>query len=126
MGPGAYSLIVAGKSHLLTARKEGDGITIRLDGRTFAASVGGEEAPAPDDRREDLGEEKEIRSMMPGIVTRLLVHTGDPVEAGTPLLVLEAMKMENEVRSHRAGAVAEIHVSAGETVETGRLLLTIR
>ena len=45
---------------------------------------------------------------------------GDPVEAGQPLLVVEAMKMQNELRSPRDGIVARVAVGAGQTIEVGR------
>ena len=41
---------------------------------------------------------------------------GDEVEAGTPLLVVEAMKMEHVLTAPVAGTVAELGVTAGQTV----------
>ena len=122
VGPGAYSLLVDGEAHLLTAERTDGGITVHLDGRAYAARVGrpGEEEDAP-----LHGGEREVRAVMPGIVTRLLGGVGDAVASGAPLLVLEAMKMENEVRSHRAGVIETIHVQAGEAVDTGALLITL-
>jgi biotin carboxyl carrier protein len=40
---------------------------------------------------------------MPGRVTSIMVKLGDEVSVGTPLLILEAMKMQNEVVSHKSG-----------------------
>jgi pyruvate carboxylase subunit B len=62
---------------------------------------------------------------MPGRVVRVLVAEGAEVEAGQPLLVLEAMKMENEVRAPVAGSVAAVAVVAGAAVESGARLLTL-
>ncbi len=53
------------------------------------------------------------------------VSAGDEVEAGAPLLTIEAMKMQNEVRAPRAGTVGRIAVEAGQTVATGALLLRL-
>src|SRR5204862_216642 len=47
----------------------------------------------------------DVRSVMPGVVKEVRVKAGDAVEAKSPLLVLEAMKMENEIRADRAGVV---------------------
>ncbi len=66
-----------------------------------------------------------LNSVMPGIVTRLLVSEGDEVAQGQPLLLLEAMKMENEVRAESAGRIDALHVSAGDTVDSGAPLLTV-
>lgn len=60
---------------------------------------------------------------MPGLITRVLVSEGDVVGPGTPLLVMEAMKMENELRSPGAGKVSKIRVRQGEAVEVGSLLI---
>jgi acetyl-CoA/propionyl-CoA carboxylase, biotin carboxylase, biotin carboxyl carrier protein len=41
---------------------------------------------------------------------------GDEVTAGTPLLVVEAMKMEHVLTAPVAGTVTELGVTAGQTV----------
>ena len=62
---------------------------------------------------------------MPGRVVRVLVATGDTVEARQPVVVVEAMKMENELRSPKTGRVKEVSVAAGTSVEAGRVLVVI-
>ncbi|HVE24682.1 MAG TPA: biotin carboxylase N-terminal domain-containing protein, partial [Sporichthya sp.] len=49
---------------------------------------------------------------MPGSVVRVMVAEGDTVTAGTPLLVLEAMKMEHTITSPSDGVVAALNVTA--------------
>lgn len=68
---------------------------------------------------------KAVKSSMPGKVLRILCKAGEMVEAGQPLLIIEAMKMENEIRSPQAGLVEEIGVNAGQSVQTGDLLVKI-
>jgi acetyl-CoA/propionyl-CoA carboxylase biotin carboxyl carrier protein len=53
---------------------------------------------------------------MPGTVTVVQVSLGDQVEAGTPLLVVEAMKMEHVLTAPVAGRVTELPVTAGHQV----------
>ncbi len=62
---------------------------------------------------------------MPGRIVRLLVAVGDRVEAGTPLVVIEAMKMENELRAGHAATIARILVLPGFTVEAGAKLVEL-
>ncbi|HKW40429.1 MAG TPA: acetyl-CoA carboxylase biotin carboxyl carrier protein subunit [Gemmatimonadales bacterium] len=62
---------------------------------------------------------------MPGLVVRVEVAVGQRVEAGTGLVVVEAMKMENELRAARAGVVETIHVAVGQAVEKGASLVTV-
>jgi biotin carboxyl carrier protein len=62
---------------------------------------------------------------MPGKVVRVLVSTGDFVEASHGLVVVEAMKMQNELKAGRPGRVAEIRASEGQTVAAGDILLVL-
>jgi acetyl/propionyl-CoA carboxylase alpha subunit len=69
--------------------------------------------------------EGRVKAPIPGIITRVLVEPGSVVEAGEPLLVLEAMKMENEVRAPRSGSVHAVGVKVGQTVVLGELMVEI-
>jgi biotin carboxyl carrier protein len=53
------------------------------------------------------------------------VSSGDTVEAGTVLIVVEAMKMLNELRSRVAGVVAAVNVEERQRVEIGTVLVEI-
>lgn len=66
-----------------------------------------------------------LQAPMPGLVVDVHVAPGDRVEVGTPLVVIEAMKMQNELTSQVAGAVREVYVSAREAVESGARLVAI-
>lgn len=66
-----------------------------------------------------------VKAPMPGRVVKALVAEGDEVEAGQPVIIVEAMKMENEVTAAGAGVVQRIVVSAGDTVDAGTLLVEI-
>jgi len=67
----------------------------------------------------------DVRSVMPGIVKEVLVAAEQAVEAGQPLLILEAMKMENEIRAPHDGVVGSVHVQAGQAVDKGAPLVTL-
>ena len=71
------------------------------------------------------GGEGIIHPPMPGRVISIKVKEGDSVKIGSPLLVLEAMKMQNEVISNLDGVVREIRVSEGDLVESGDVLVVI-
>ena len=66
-----------------------------------------------------------LKAPMPGLVLRVSVTDGDEVEPGTPLLVLEAMKMENEIKAVMQGVVRAVHVREGDAVEKGAPLVQI-
>jgi biotin carboxyl carrier protein len=62
---------------------------------------------------------------MPGKVVRVLVETGQRVEAGSGIAVVEAMKMQNEMKSPKSGTVVRINVEVGVTVNGGDLLAVV-
>jgi propionyl-CoA carboxylase alpha chain len=62
---------------------------------------------------------------MPGLVVRVNVEAGQRVEAGTGLLVVEAMKMENQLSAAAPGVVRRVLVAAGQAVEKGERLLEL-
>jgi biotin carboxyl carrier protein len=66
-----------------------------------------------------------LTSPMPGKVVKVLVKEGDEVSEGTPLVVVEAMKMENELVAPRSGVVQKVYVQAGGAVEGGAQLVAI-
>ncbi len=66
-----------------------------------------------------------IVSPMPGVVVALKVATGDHVEIGDALVVIEAMKMEHIVRSRRAGVITRCNVVIGGKVKVGELLIEV-
>jgi pyruvate carboxylase subunit B len=64
-----------------------------------------------------------LKAPMPGLVVRVLAEPGQHVDAGSGVVVLEAMKMENELRVSAASVVKTVRVKAGEAVEKGQVLV---
>ncbi|MGI5529810.1 acetyl/propionyl/methylcrotonyl-CoA carboxylase subunit alpha [Streptomyces syringium] len=64
---------------------------------------------------------------MPGTVVRVAdgLAVGMPVQAGQPLLWLEAMKMEHRVVSPADGTLTALHAVPGRQVEVGALLAVV-
>jgi biotin carboxyl carrier protein len=125
--PGTWSLVVGGHSYVVDLDKRRTGI---------AASVGASEtmlqvedalhrrlAAAAQPRGGARGET--IRAPIAGKVVKVLVAVGDTVNAGSPVIVLEAMKMENELVAERGGTVSGVHKQAGQAVDTGDLLVEL-
>ena len=67
----------------------------------------------------------EIRAPLPGSVAEVRVSPGQEVEAGTALIVLEAMKMEHTLRAAGPARVVELPVTAGQQVDAGDLLVRL-
>ncbi|OLF13179.1 acetyl/propionyl-CoA carboxylase subuit alpha [Actinophytocola xinjiangensis] len=62
---------------------------------------------------------------MPGTVAHVAVTVGERVNAGQPLLWLEAMKMRHQINAPADGVVTEVGVEPGDQVEVGRVLAVV-
>lgn len=62
---------------------------------------------------------------MNGSIVRVLVAPGQAVEAGTALVVLEAMKMEHSIRAPHDGTVKALFCQEGEMVSEGTVLVEL-
>ncbi len=67
----------------------------------------------------------DIKSHMPGKIVDIFVSEGDLINAGEPVLSLEAMKMQNELVAECNGIIRKIHVSQNQTVMQDELLVEI-
>lgn len=67
--------------------------------------------------------EGSLTAPMPGVITLLCAMPGDTVEAGKPLLVMEAMKMEHAIKAPYDGIVKGYRFQAGDQVKDGELLV---
>ena len=68
-------------------------------------------------------DERQVGAIIPGSIQRIMVSEGDEVSPGTPMLILEAMKMRNEILSPLQGIIKKIYVSEGDIVPKAHLLL---
>ncbi|MDP6059593.1 MAG: biotin/lipoyl-containing protein, partial [Pirellulaceae bacterium] len=117
---GKYVVSVNGRDYRLAI----DGNQATVNGVAYQVGLKPDEAgdgPAAP----PTGKTSPVTAEMPGVVLRLLVAPGDPIQKGDALLVLEAMKMEVHINAPSAGIVAEMSVSIGDQVTTGQVLATI-
>ena len=124
------SWLVRGESDMIRAQAKNlpnDRVDVWLACTPFLAGVQlvgtGGYMVIPETRRSVSG--GQVRAVMPGRVTSVLVQEGDSVSEGAPLLILEAMKMQNEITSPTNGKVRRIFVHEGETVKRDTALLLI-
>jgi geranyl-CoA carboxylase alpha subunit len=119
-----------------------DSIRIRVDGLTESArffrdgdrlyflhhgvtlSVRDLTLAAPASAASNGGDGK-VRAAMNGRVVAVLVRQGERVEAGQPVMTLEAMKMEHVHTAPISGMISAIDVAEGEQVATGRIVAEI-
>ncbi len=109
----------------------GDVVHLDLAGRSTAFRL----APPPDVDRTGRAVRapgaaaavgpSEVLAPMPGAVLAVHVVTAQAVEAGDPMVTLEAMKMEHIVTAPFAGRIADIRVRPGDQVSRGQRLATV-
>lgn len=124
--PGLLSLLIDGVSYRCVLDAEQDATVLTMQGRSLPYQINDPRSlRARRARAHAAHGSHPLKASMPGRVVRLLVESGDTVEAHQPILVIEAMKMLNELRTPKAGRVTELRVIAGETVASGQVLAII-
>ncbi|MCQ6270147.1 ATP-grasp domain-containing protein [Pseudarthrobacter sp. R1] len=113
----------------ITVELDGKAVQLGLPSRIYEALVnggGGSVTAAVDAQGAAAdGQDDRLVSPMSGSLVKWLVDTGDQVEAGQPIAVLEAMKMETTVAAHRPGTVARGAQEPGSAVARGDVLASI-
>ncbi len=120
IGPDSVTLVEGGLAATYAVRVEGT--AVEVDGPAGHGRL--VERP----RFTDPAEQHRSGSLlapMPGTVVTVAVSTGDRVEAGAPMLVLEAMKMQHTVTAPHAGTVTEVDVRPGAQVAAGEVLAVV-
>lgn len=67
----------------------------------------------------------EVLAPMPGTILQIRVQPGDAVEVGTPLVIMESMKMEMTLASTVTGRVEAVGCKVGELVDMGTVLVRV-
>jgi 3-methylcrotonyl-CoA carboxylase alpha subunit len=140
VGANAYALQLADRRIIAGGNLDGDELSADIDGFrqkiSLAEHDGSWSAYGPSGafgfrvRLAELGGEElagaggNPRAPMNGVVVTLLAEPGQQVEADTPLLVMEAMKMEHTIRAPAAGTVTEFYYQAGDLVDGDAELLS--
>lgn len=66
-----------------------------------------------------------VKSVMPGIIEKVLIKEGDQVKAGDPLVIMIAMKMEYTLKAGCNGTVAEVFFKEGMSVSKGAVIVKL-
>lgn len=117
----AYDVALDGE----TATVDNSSHVVQVQGLTLAAAPTSSPAAGATEQPQVGSADSAIRAVMPGKIVRVMVEPGQRIEEGTPVCVLEAMKMENEHRAHSDCIVKAVHVKPGDDVEKGRVLVEV-
>ncbi len=120
VGDGRLVVELDGQRRPLRLVRSGRELYLLQSGRTTRFEL---EDPAADPL--DAGVGGDLSAPMPGKIIAVQVEQGARVAAGTPLVVLEAMKMEHTITAPTDGVVARLNVRAGDQVNEGFILLQL-
>ena len=126
VSPGVYSILLHGESFEVRIEKVGSELRAIARGREYKIAI-----RDPREWKRNRGGTAEaegrqqVTAPMPGKVVRILVATGDQVQAGQGLMVVEAMKMQNEIRTPKSGKIERLSVTEGQTVNAGEVVAVV-
>ncbi len=120
VGDGVAELVWNGVARRIRFAQDGPRLHLAHDGASWTV-----EDVRFERRAVEAGAENpELRSPMPGAVVAVFVGDGDLVEAGAPVLSIEAMKMEHVLRAPHHGAVF-LRVELGSQVAGDEVVATM-
>jgi biotin carboxyl carrier protein len=125
-GRDILSIVIEGRAWEVKRERSNRDLQLMIAGERYAAevrdprSLRARKAAGP-----GLKGPKKLVSPMPGKVVRVLVAPGAEVEAGSGVIVIEAMKMQNEIKSPKKGIVRKILTVEGATVNAGEALAIV-
>lgn len=126
VAPGIYSILLGGSAFEVRIESKPDGLRVHVDGHEYTAEVSDPRQWRRDRRKIAQTEgQQEVVAPMPGKIVRVLVGTGEAVETGQGLMVVEAMKMQNEIKSPKSGRVERLLVREGQAVNSGETLAIV-
>ena len=116
---GRLAAMIDGRAEFVDFALEGDLVTLFLpSGPMVIERV--DRLAAAEGQQDVAGR---LTAPMPGRITAVHVAAGDLVRRGTPLIVLEAMKMEHTITAPADGVVTAVHYRQDDLVDEGRDLL---
>lgn len=117
---GTAEIRVAGRTHFVPFIVQGTTVSFTFDGEVYTAEVTDRSA-----RPKARHGAASMAAPMPGAVLKILTAPGSVVTRGTPLVILEAMKMEHQITAPYDGRVTAVNCREGELVQPGVDLITI-
>ena len=136
-----YNLVIDGKKYEVEVDLSGSNPSVLVNGKKIDVTLSSSDVAekpkierkkskkSSDDKNDAVVESSDdpgdLKALMPGKVTQVLVSGGQKVKVGEPVLLMESMKMEQTIVATKDGDVSEILVSEGDTVEVGKIMIKI-
>lgn len=117
---GEARVALDGVQRRVPALMDGGTLYLAMDAAVFAFTE-----PSPYPVRDTGPDPRRARAPVAGVVAAVSVQPGDVVQAGQPLVCVEAMKMEMWLHAAAPGTVKAVHVTARDPVAAGALLVEL-
>ena len=114
-------------------------VEVVVDGESYLVEIGAASDGLPPPRMHQApkveqpglrgiteGDERVIRSPLPGKVISVTVTKGQVLEPGDEICVLESMKMEQSVRMAKGGMVKNIKIKAAQNLNAGAPMIELQ
>ncbi len=129
LGKGLYSILLGGKSYNvdMVQGNSNKQYLVNTFYRSYQIDIIDAESKYLQNRSKggSIGGENSISTPMPGKVIKILVKTGESVEAGQTVIIVSAMKMESEFKVRKNGIIKAIHVNEGDLVEGNKVMVEL-
>jgi biotin carboxyl carrier protein len=109
-------------------RKDSDQYSVFINGKVIDAVVRTglqEKASSLIEQSSELKHSMEVKAPMPGMILKVKKKSGESVEKGDSIIILEAMKMENDIKSPFSGTIRDVRVEENNPVDKGAVLFII-
>jgi biotin carboxyl carrier protein len=123
--PSVLSVRIDNETYEIKCERTADQMQIWVRGVCYAAEVRDPRSLRGRARTVDDHGPRKVTAPMPGKIVRVLIREGSAVDAGTGVVVVEAMKMQNEIKSPKKGTIQKILVSEGTAVSAGDVLAIV-
>ncbi|AUM11676.1 sodium-extruding oxaloacetate decarboxylase subunit alpha [Ketobacter alkanivorans] len=122
----APAKVAAGDSSVYTVTVSGQSYVVQVaEGGDISSVAPAPAAAAPVTAAPAAGAGEPVLAPLAGNIFKVKVATGQQVQEGDVIVILEAMKMETEIRAVKTGTVSAVTVKEGDAVKVGDQLMII-
>ncbi len=116
------------EAEIIRVNKEDKTVIIKVNNTIYPVSV----KDKYDELLQEIGIDaaggkkvNDIKAPMPGMVLKVMVESGQKIQKGDAIVILEAMKMENILKAPADGVIKKIHILKGDKVEKNQVLINL-
>ncbi len=116
------------EAEIIQVNKEDKIVTLKVNNTIYSVSV----KDKYDELLHEIGIDaaggkkvNDIKAPMPGMVLKVMVESGQKIQKGDAIVILEAMKMENILKAPADGVIKKIYILKGDKVEKNQVLINL-